>query len=106
MPKSIQVIPIQKRYTYRDLLDLPPLLKIEEAAEILGTSGHNVRNRCIRGDLDAVKVGSIWRVNTLSLLLMTGLYEDVESIRTIEDGHREAERAERHSVVRTAAWLA
>ena len=53
-----------------------------------------------------MKVGSIWRVNTLSLLLMTGLYEDVESIRTIEDGHREAERAERHSVVRTAAWLA
>ena len=106
MPKSIQVIPIQKRYTYRDLLDLPPLLKTEEAAEILGTSGHNVRTRCIRGDLDAVKVGSIWRVNTLSLLLMTGLYDDVESIRTIEDGHREAERSERHSVVRTAAWLA
>ena len=35
MPKSIQVIPIQDRYTYRDLLDLPPLLKVEEAAEIL-----------------------------------------------------------------------
>ena len=49
-----------------------------------------------------MKVGSIWRVNTVSLLLMTGLYDDVVSIRAIEDGRRNTER---QPGARMAAWL-
>lgn len=89
MPKSIQVIPIQKRYSYHDLLDLPALLTCEEAAEIAGVSARFVSRLCNEGVVEATRIGTIWRINTEGWLRRCGLYDQVEGIRAME-AEREA----------------
>lgn len=85
MPKSIQVIPIQNRYSYRDLLDLPAMLTCEEAAEIAGVSSRFVSKLCALGEVEATHIGKIWRINTEGWLRRCGLYDQVESLRAMED---------------------
>lgn len=43
-------------------------VRVPEAAECLGVSRRTVRNMCMRGDLDARKVGRSWRIDRESLL--------------------------------------
>ncbi|MCI6548287.1 MAG: helix-turn-helix domain-containing protein [Coriobacteriaceae bacterium] len=88
MPKSIQVIPIQRRYSYRDLLDLPAMLTCEEAAEVAGISARFVSRLCVSGEVEATRIGRIWRINTEGWLRRCGLYDQVESLRATEDERR------------------
>ena len=48
-------------------IEYPPLLTIDEVAEYLKIKPSTVRAMCRRGELPAIKVGRIWRVNQYQL---------------------------------------
>jgi excisionase family DNA binding protein len=50
-----------------DPIDSPPLLTIDEVADYLKIKPSTVRAMCRRGELPAIKVGRIWRVNQYQL---------------------------------------
>ena len=52
---------------------LPPMLDTDQAAEILNVHPRTVVRMCINGELKAVKVRSLWRVNRDALLEFAGL---------------------------------
>lgn len=74
-----------KSYSYRDLLDLPAMLTCEEAAEVAGISARFVARLCASGEVEATRIGRIWRINTEGWLRRCGLYDQVESLRATED---------------------
>lgn len=88
MPKRIQVIPIQDRYSLADILDLPPVLSCDEAAEIAGIPVRSMRRLCETGDVAARKVGKRWLVNTAAWLDRLGLYDETEVYRALESERR------------------
>lgn len=45
------------------------LINVKEAAELKRTSESNIRQRCARGSLAAVKIGGEWRVSRASVLV-------------------------------------
>lgn len=52
---------------------LPPLIRLSEAAEVLGVCIATARKLCEDGTLKSVRVGRSWRVNSASLLEFAGL---------------------------------
>ena len=52
---------------------LPPMLDADQAAEILNVHPRTVARMCINGELKAVKVRSLWRINRDALLEFAGL---------------------------------
>ena len=56
-----------------DLKNLPIMLPIEIAKQIPRCSGRYMRTLCESGQVRAVKVGRMWRVNRDSLLSYCGL---------------------------------
>lgn len=53
------------------------LIKTGEAAELMNVSEHHVRVMCERGEIQAVKVGRVWRINRDALLEQLGIREAV-----------------------------
>lgn len=56
-----------------DLKTLPLMLTIETAKNIPGCSDRYMRTLCESGQVRAVKLGRVWRVNRDSLLEFCGL---------------------------------
>ncbi len=77
-------------YTYEEILKLPALITTEQAARVLGCTRRFVVKLCSSGEIKAVMVVSVWRVNTAELLVTAGL---AETITSIED-RRALEEAE------------
>lgn len=102
MPKRIQVIPIQDRYSLADVLDLPPVLSCDEAAEVAGIPVRSMRRLCESGDVAARKVGRRWLVNTAAWLERLGLYDETEAYRALAS-EREALEAAHERYDRAAA---
>ena len=55
---------------------LPALLEPKDATEIANVNLRQMYRMCQRGDVKAVKLGSLWRVNRDSLLAVCGLAEE------------------------------
>lgn len=55
------------------LSDLPQLLSVRQAAGVLNVSGRHVMRLCERGELKAVKLGRVWRINRDALAKSCGL---------------------------------
>lgn len=53
--------------------DLPAMLDVKQAAQILNCSPRTVSRMCAKGDLKAVKTLSMWRVNRDALLRYAGI---------------------------------
>lgn len=51
----------------------PTMLDCKQAASILSVSPRTVSRMCERGDLRAVKVMSVWRINRAALMQYVGL---------------------------------
>lgn len=77
------------RYSYGDILNLPPMLKPDEAGKIMCLSAHAVRSHCVNGDIPAVKLGGVWRIDSIKLLQSLGLFDQVEVIRIVKKEHSE-----------------
>lgn len=43
--------------------NLPQLMSVRQAAGVLGVSQRHVARLCERGEIKAVKIGRLWRVN-------------------------------------------
>lgn len=54
---------------------LPALLTTKQAARLLGVTTRTVTRLCERGEIKAVRVASLWRVNRDALLEQYGLAE-------------------------------
>lgn len=52
---------------------LPPLLDSKQAAAILDVHPRTITRMCEHGELKAVRVRSVWRINRNSLLEFAGL---------------------------------
>lgn len=53
---------------FEDLSELPPVLKIRQAAWALQLSERFVRELCVSGAIEAVKIGAVWRIPRHSLV--------------------------------------
>lgn len=64
------------KYVVQDIIELPPLISVETAAEVIGCSTRAVRKMCTNGQLVAGKVGGKnWRISSRELLKKYGLLE-------------------------------
>ena len=48
-------------------------------------SSRFVSKLCVLGEVEATHIGKIWRINTEGWLRRCGLYDQVESLRAMED---------------------
>lgn len=62
---------------YEDLAELPPLITVNEAAGIARVCPKFMRDLLRDGKIKGTKMGTVWRVNTASLLAYCGLREEV-----------------------------
>ena len=53
--------------------ELPPLMDTTQAARLLGVTRHCVTDLCNRGDIKAVRIGRVWRINRDALLDKCGM---------------------------------
>ena len=56
-----------------DYSKLPAMLDTEQAAEILNVHRRSVIRMCVGGDIKAIKIRGLWRVNRDDLLEQLGL---------------------------------
>ena len=59
-----------------DASAMPALLEPRDAARIANVKLRQMYRMCERGDVKAVKLGNLWRVNRDSLLALCGLKDD------------------------------
>ena len=52
---------------------LPQLMSVSQAAGVLGVSQRHVARLCERGEIKAVKIGRLWRVNRDALAAQCGI---------------------------------
>lgn len=62
-----------KTYTMDQVKDMGAVTNVNGVAGVLGCSLQYARRLCERGKLEAVKMGTHWRVKTSSLLEFAGL---------------------------------
>lgn len=55
---------------HTQLSDLPPLLTVTEASEVLRASTKKIRVMLRDGELAGIKVGGVWRIPTHRLIAM------------------------------------
>lgn len=55
----------------------PPTMDTKEAAWLLSCSVKHVRDLCERGDLRAVRVGKLWRINRAQVYALAGIEGEV-----------------------------
>lgn len=63
----------ERGYSIADLKEGPALTPCEPWAKVAGCSVRTIQNLCARGDLRAVRVGRLWRVNRDAALKYFGL---------------------------------
>lgn len=54
-------------------LPTSPLITVHEAAGLCGVSERHITRMCTLGEIKAVKLGRIWRINRESLFSLLGL---------------------------------
>ena len=55
----------------------PPTIDTKETAWLLSCSVKHVRDMCEHGDLKAVRVGKLWRINRAQVYRMAGIDGEV-----------------------------
>ena len=61
---------IQK--TYLSWNEVPALIDIDQASQLLGLSIESVRRYCLIGDIPAVQIGKQWRIDKQKLMKKFG----------------------------------
>jgi excisionase family DNA binding protein len=56
-----------------DIDKLPPMLTINQTAELLNLCYKTVYKMCVSGELEAVKIGKQWRIRRVTVLKIMGL---------------------------------
>lgn len=65
--------------TVEEVRHLPAVVDAATAARLLGFSRHYVGDLLARGEIQGVKLGGRWRVNTGALLRRLGIAEEVSA---------------------------
>ena len=52
--------------------DVPAIITLEEASNLLGLSIDSVRRYCVIGDLPAIQIGKQWRIDKEKLMKLFG----------------------------------
>lgn len=52
--------------------DVPTLLDLEQASVLLGLSVESVRRYCVSGDIPAIQIGRLWRIDKQKLMKKFG----------------------------------
>lgn len=52
--------------------DVPALIDLEQASVLLGLSVEAVRRYCVSGDIPAIQIGRLWRIDKQSLMKKFG----------------------------------
>ena len=52
--------------------DVPALIDLEQASVLLGLSVESVRRYCVTGDIPAIQIGKLWRIDKQSLMKKFG----------------------------------
>lgn len=55
------------------LSELPPLASVRQVARACNVSERHVLRLCERGELKAVRLGKVWRINRDALMRMAGV---------------------------------
>lgn len=58
--------------TYLSWNEVPALITIEQASQLLGLSIESVRRYCLIGDIPAVQIGKQWRIDKEKLMKKFG----------------------------------
>ena len=61
---------MQKVYLSWD--EVPALIDIEQASQLLGLNIESVRRYCLIGDIPAVQIGKLWRIDKRLLMKKFG----------------------------------
>lgn len=80
-----------------DPRQLPLLLNVKQAAELLNVSDKHVRDLCAAGKIKAVLVGHAWRVGRDALLEqfgIVGVRMPQREASTLPEGHRTGDKVE------------
>ena len=60
------------RNNYLTWNDVPALIDLEQASQLLGLSVDSVRRYCVIGDIPAVQIGKLWRIDKQKLMKKFG----------------------------------
>ena len=60
------------RNNYLTWNDVPALIDLEQASQLLGLSVDSVRRYCVIGDIPAVQIGKQWRIDKQKLMKKFG----------------------------------
>ena len=52
--------------------DVPTLIDLEQASDLLGLSVESVRRYCVIGDIPAIQIGKQWRIDKQQLMKKFG----------------------------------
>lgn len=52
--------------------DVPALIDLEQASVLLGLSVESVRRYCVSGDIPAIQIGRLWRIDKQKLMKKFG----------------------------------
>ncbi len=52
--------------------DVPAIIDLEQASDLLGLSIDSVRRYCVMGDIPAVQIGKQWRIDKYNLMKKFG----------------------------------
>ena len=58
--------------TYLSWDEVPALIDIEQASQLLGLSIESVRRYCLIGDIPAIQIGKQWRIDKQKLMKKFG----------------------------------
>ena len=61
--------------TYLSWNDVPALIDLEQASALLGLNIESVRRYCVIGDIPAVQIGKLWRIDKYKLMQKFGYTE-------------------------------
>lgn len=92
-----------RSYTHAELMALPALISVAQAAEVVGVSSRHMLRLCDRGDVPSVRLGGVVRIRTAELLERLGLADVTGALRRLDEARGEVERLEARSRVLRAA---
>jgi excisionase family DNA binding protein len=61
-----------RKSTFLTWNDVPTLIDLEQASVLLGLSVESVRRYCVSGDIPAVQIGRLWRIDKEKLMKKFG----------------------------------
>lgn len=86
-----------RAYTYQEVLELPALISVSQASQVVGVSSRHMLRLCERGDVPSVRLGGVVRVRTAELLELVGLADVTGALRRLDEAQDEVERLEARS---------